>query len=173
MCILNWNIQNWNIWYKRNPRKIFIKLVQCPYSCSIIIFIMSFTWYKWLVLNLISLFTQRNISNTCTCTNIIIICSWYKSFLNLWINRRHTILSVSQFLHPSPYQFQCRFLSNFIHLHSVPYSSLVHVLVISFFRERYRDLIEAADTITEMKNSAQNVWYMLSLFDFSSHQVKA
>lgn len=25
------------------------------------------------------------------------------------------------------------------------------------FRERYRDLIEAADTITEMKNSAQNV----------------
>ena len=24
-------------------------------------------------------------------------------------------------------------------------------------RERYRDLIEAADTITEMKNSAQNV----------------
>ena len=107
MCILNWNIQNWNIWYKRNPRKIFIKLVQCPYSLSIIIFIMSFTWYKWLVFNLISLFTQRNISNTCTCTNIIIICSWYKSFLNLWINRRHTILSVSQFLHPSPYQFQC------------------------------------------------------------------
>ena len=26
-------------------------------------------------------------------------------------------------------------------------------------RERYRDLIEAADTITEMKNSAQNVSY--------------
>ena len=40
------------------------------------------------------------------------------------------------------------------------------------FRERYRDLIEAADTITEMKRSADNVsilimqWYLYTLLTF-------
>jgi len=33
----------------------------------------------------------------------------------------------------------------------------VKVFLVFSSRERYRDLIEAADTITEMKNSAENV----------------
>lgn len=38
----------------------------------------------------------------------------------------------------------------------------LYIVIVLFFRERYRDLIEAADTITEMKNSAQNVRFSIN-----------
>jgi hypothetical protein len=41
------------------------------------------------------------------------------------------------------------------------------IVIVFIFRERYRDLIEAADTITEMKNSAQNVRFSETVRHFT------